>query len=347
MAYNGISGNVQIQKLEPSSVPEDIAANGQPVFQITVQRNGSPEVDKIRGFETVSFGDGSQKFKGDFSLGDDSLLLDGGDGIDSFDFSSASNPVTISIGSVNGVEASVVNGMGVSLKNFEAIVGSAQNDVFQFNQGDQLLYGRLGDDTLSGGTGNDVLEGGEGDDILYGGDGADTFIVGDGYDSIMDADASDRLFIRLPAIAGDGSGETVVPILGGFFETSVWDPGPHGYTIGDSAAIFKPRDVIWDGPDAPLYESLGTDFQIDFWLNDTNLEIAITTQAGAYVAAVTIVNYEPGDLGLVFEEKLSPYTVDGVHSLFDAVEPDWEAGHRALLNNGVFGSIQQASDFII
>lgn len=95
MAYNGISGNVQIQKLAASSVPNDIAANGQPVFQITVQRNGSSEIDTIRGFETVSFGDGSQKFKGDFSLGDDSLLLDGGAGVDSFDFSTASNSITI------------------------------------------------------------------------------------------------------------------------------------------------------------------------------------------------------------------------------------------------------------
>lgn len=45
MAYNGIRGNVQIQKLAASSVPDDVAANGQPVFQITVQRNGNSEVD--------------------------------------------------------------------------------------------------------------------------------------------------------------------------------------------------------------------------------------------------------------------------------------------------------------
>jgi hypothetical protein len=55
----------------------------------------------------------------------------------------------------------------------------------------------------------------------------------------------------------------------------------------------------------------------------------------------------PGDLGLVFEEKISPYQVDGVRSWFDQAEPAWEAGHRTLLNNGIFGSIQQASDFII
>ncbi len=347
MAYDGISGNVQIQKLAPEAVPDDIAANGQSVFQITVQRNGTSETDKIRGFETVSFGDGSQKFKGDLSLGDDSLLLDGGAGIDSFDFSSASNSVTIYTGPVNGEENSVIPGSGVSLKNFEAFVGSAQNDVFWFNEGDQLLYGRGGDDYLVGGAGNDVLEGGEADDVLYGGDGADKFIVGDGYDTIMDADAGDRLFIRLPAIAGNGSAETVVPILGGFFENTPWYPGPHGTTIEDSAAIFKPRDVIWNEADAPLYPSLGTDFQIEFSLDVTDLYIDISTQAGEYVTGVVIVGYEPGDLGLVFEEKVSPYQADGVRSRFDGAEPGWEAAHKALLNNGVFGSIQQASDFII
>jgi hypothetical protein len=163
----------------------------------------------------------------------------------------------------------------------------------------------------------------------------------------MDADADDRLFIRLPAIAGQGSGETVVPILGGFFENTPWDPGPHGTTIGDSTAIFKPRDVIFGGADNALYQSLGTDFQIEFSLYDTNLYIDISTQAGEYVSGVVIVGYEPGDLGLVFEEKISPYQVDGVRSWFDQAEPAWEAAHKALLNNGVFGSIQQASDFII
>lgn len=84
MAYTGISGNVQIQKLAASSVPDGIAPNDLSVFQITVQRDGTSETDKIRGFETVSFGGGLQKLKGDFSLGDDSLLLDGGGGTDSF-----------------------------------------------------------------------------------------------------------------------------------------------------------------------------------------------------------------------------------------------------------------------
>lgn len=347
MAYEGISGNVQIQKLAPEAVPDDIAANGQSVFQITVQRDGTSETDKIRGFETVSFGDGSQRFKYDFALGDDSLLLDGGAAIDSFDFSSASISITIYTGPVNGEENSVIPGTGVSLKNFEAFVGSAQNDVFWFNEGDQLLYGRGGEDYLVGGAGNDVLEGGEADDVLYGGEGADKFIIGDGFDTVMDADAGDRLFIRLPAIAGQGSGDTVVPILGGFFENAAWDPGPHGTTIGDSAAFFVPLDLTWGQADAPLYQSLGTDFVVGFWLEDTNLYISINTQAGQQVSGAIITGYEPGDLGLVFEEKISPYMVDGVRSWFDEAEPAWEAGHRALLNNGVFGTIQQASDFII
>jgi hypothetical protein len=105
--------------------------------------------------------------------------------------------------------------------------------------------------------------------------------------------------------------------------------------------------VIFGEDDAALYQSLGTDFQIDFPLGDTDLFIFISTQAGQYASVVVIVGYEPGDLGLVFEDKLSPYQVDGVRSWFDQAEPAWEEGHKALLNNGVFGSIQQASDFII
>jgi hypothetical protein len=105
--------------------------------------------------------------------------------------------------------------------------------------------------------------------------------------------------------------------------------------------------VIWDEADAPLYQSLGTDFQIDFWLDDTDLVISVTTQAGEQITGAVVVDYEPGDLGITFEEKVSPYEVDGVRWRFDLAEPAWEDGHKALLNNGVFGSIQQASDFII
>ena len=85
----------------------------------------------------------------------------------------------------------------------------------------------------------------------------------------------------------------------------------------------------------------------NFWLSDADLVIDITTQAGEYISGAVIFGYEPGDLGLVFNEKISPYLADGVRWRFDAAEPAWEEGHKALLNNGAFGSIQQASDFII
>lgn len=69
--------------------------------------------------------------------------------------------------------------------NGDNLMGGADgDDVIDGNRGDDSLSGGAGDDLLQGGDGNDVLDGGAGNDMLYAGDGADTirFGRGDGRD---------------------------------------------------------------------------------------------------------------------------------------------------------------------
>lgn len=65
-------------------------------------------------------------------------------------------------------------------------------------------------------------------------------------------------------------------------------------------------------------------------------------------APYTPLNYqEPGGPTLLSAAQIAATKQLFARWRFDLAEPAWEDGHKALLNNGVFGSIQQASDFII
>ena len=79
--YDGITGNVNITRLAPGSVPQDVAPNTLPVFQVAFNRSGATETDGLRDFETIKFDDGTQRvlIEGPLNiLKGSSLLIDGG-----------------------------------------------------------------------------------------------------------------------------------------------------------------------------------------------------------------------------------------------------------------------------
>ncbi|HEX2885124.1 calcium-binding protein [Vineibacter terrae] len=175
------------------------------------------------GNDTIIGGLGSDTIKG--NAGDDIFVVtstadgrdsyDGGDGIDTLDYSAVGTAVTLTLrdnaastfatDTIEDVE-NVIGGSandrltGNSLAN--ALTGNAGDDVLKGAAGDDILDGGMGndeldggadDDQLFGGAGDDVLKGGAGDDVLRGGAGTDTLTGGAGFDQFVFDSLSDGI----------------------------------------------------------------------------------------------------------------------------------------------------------
>lgn len=93
--------------------------------------------------------------------GDGNDTLNGGLGIDTVSYASASSPVFVDLSrgvTVNGDDA--INGI-------ENITGSSFNDRLEGNSANNVLIGGAGEDVLIGGLGHDTMDGGAGNDSFY------------------------------------------------------------------------------------------------------------------------------------------------------------------------------------
>lgn len=80
-----------------------------------------------------------------------------------------------------------------TLRNFENIIGSGNNDILAGDNGVNVIYGLNGNDNIFGAGGNDTLDGGAGNDTLDGGTGADVMIGGTGNDIYYVDNAGDSV----------------------------------------------------------------------------------------------------------------------------------------------------------
>ena len=116
--------------------------------------------------------------------------VDGGDGIDTLDYSQtyyASSSITINL--ATGVTTG--SGTADTFDNIENVIGRSGADNITGDDGANKLEGRNGTDTISGAGGNDLIYGGEGSDTLSGGDGDDVLYGGNGADSMTGGDGAD------------------------------------------------------------------------------------------------------------------------------------------------------------
>jgi hypothetical protein len=116
--YADITGTVRIKSLDPSAVPDGLQPNGSAIDQLTFQRNGAQETDKLRDIERVTFSDGNERLlmDGELTIGNQgSLTIDGAGGIDVVDLSRAT-------------QGGKIGPDGVVLENFEVVVGSGFGD---------------------------------------------------------------------------------------------------------------------------------------------------------------------------------------------------------------------------
>jgi T1SS-143 domain-containing protein len=175
----------------------DLASSGLQTVKITGDDNGNSVY-----FSNVS---SATKLEASLNGGNDSFVaggqainqqVDGGSGVDLFNFSQISQQLNIDLAAGTAIRSSL-NGATViatdAITNFENVTGSVGNDtilgtdganvlsggdVNSAGTGNDIINGRGGDDIIDGGDGNDTLEGGTGSDTLYGGAGNDTFILG-------------------------------------------------------------------------------------------------------------------------------------------------------------------------
>ncbi|HEX8665517.1 MAG TPA: calcium-binding protein [Beijerinckiaceae bacterium] len=158
--YDDVSGTITARLLTPSDVPNGMAPNSSPVWEVSFTRNSGQEIDKLRDFELVRLGDGTQRvlIEGPLQGGDRTLLFDGGGSTaDTLDFSAHDGPVYV--GSASGkVGAEVFAGWsptsqlgqwlwnvfvpsgdptgegltdptGLRFTNFERVTGSSGDDI--------------------------------------------------------------------------------------------------------------------------------------------------------------------------------------------------------------------------
>lgn len=175
-----IRGIEALRSLTGSAHADTITVDGDASTIDAIHAAGGDDTFISPGLANALYGDG----------GADQLLasraggfFDGGDGIDSADFSSARFGVSVRM--VDTYAGGFIGGLSV-LAHVETVTGSALGDRIEGASGDDTLFGGAGDDRLSGGKGNDILEGGAGIDTLRGGAGDDTYIVSDMADRILE-----------------------------------------------------------------------------------------------------------------------------------------------------------------
>ena len=182
-----------------------VDANGNIAYRIVVIFRGDEAANNIVGTDTTDVlcgWDGTDTLIGGFSSdalfgGNDNDLIvqdgqqddagdaiDGGDGIDTLDYSGMEDVH----GGLAGITVDLP-GMTVTkfrdrfymqtdnVQNVEKFLGSRFDDRMIGDAANNYFEGYGGEDTLEGGAGNDSLEGGAGNDLLRGGTGNDMFLV--------------------------------------------------------------------------------------------------------------------------------------------------------------------------
>ncbi|MBL4720159.1 MAG: hypothetical protein JKY20_03380, partial [Alphaproteobacteria bacterium] len=143
-------------------------------------------------------------------LGNDSY--DGGVGVDTLSFASATNTVFVDVGTGQATGIDIDDDV---FTNIEVIAGGAGDDFMAGDAaantllgagGNDLIFGVEGDDTLVGEAGDDTLFGGAGEDDLFGGDGADFLQGGNGVNDLVGGAGNDVLSGNVRGQTGLGLG---------------------------------------------------------------------------------------------------------------------------------------------
>ncbi|MEM1078803.1 MAG: calcium-binding protein [Pseudomonadota bacterium] len=187
-----------------------IEVNGQTergLFQLDIRETEVQETNFGGGNDTAIIGDGV--------LDAIRLQLDGGEGVDTLDFSGILSNISVNLDTgafidkvffANGVlgpEDLEGLDLGPAVETstaigFENVIGTAGGDQIIGNDADNVISGGNGDDRILGGNGDDTLIGNKGSDTVEGGAGDDTIIWnnGDGSDLFDGGADEDRVQVN-------------------------------------------------------------------------------------------------------------------------------------------------------
>lgn len=138
-------------------------------------------------------------------------LYDGGEGVDTLDYSArtAALKITMGAGADDGEQGENDDAQG-SIERLlcgsgdDQVTGSAASEEIHGGPGKDVIHGGEGSDALNGEAGDDSLFGDDGDDNLFGDDGADHLDGGPGSDVLDGGDGKDIYD------GGDGDGDVCV-----------------------------------------------------------------------------------------------------------------------------------------
>ena len=149
--------------------------------------HGDTNNDSLFGGEGNDVLDGGPDAAADGSFGSDTDKLDGGNGIDTADYSGVQHGMTVNL--FQGI--SLGQGNVDTLVSIENITGTNFNDILTGDDGANLIQGADGNDVLNGGGGDDFLSAGIGNDLLKGDTGKDLLIGSRGADKLTGGSGAD------------------------------------------------------------------------------------------------------------------------------------------------------------
>ncbi len=258
--------------------------------------------------------------------GDDDVLLagataslDGGDGIDSLEFSAFRftdpdlNGIPNQEDALGGVFVSLIAGRiyddgfgdGGLIFNVENVTGTDFDDLLFGDAQNNVLIGLGGDDQIRANGGADTLDGGDGDDLLRTGSGTDTLLGGGGFDrvSFYNLNATQGVVANLSTqtIANDGFGnaETMSSIEGlgshtRFADHFTGDDARNQFLIGGGDTLYAlggDDDIQVDDAPVRLDGGAGVDSITQFTLTrlvDTNADGISEVEAATHGVTVSL-----------------------------------------------------------
>jgi hypothetical protein len=260
--------------------PVEVDLTGAPSALWQVENDGYGFKDTLVAIEAITgsgdgdyFRDDRAKDPYDSSGSGGIYALFGGPGIDTIDYSSAAQGVTVDL--PDSRVSDLDDGRAGELFSFENVVGTGFGDVIKGAGGANLLQGGAGADSLSGGSGRDVLAGGVGNDSLSGNGGDDTLSGGSGNDKLKGA-GGDDIFLFDAALDASKNRDRVidysVPDDTIHLDNAVFSVlglGPLGasaFRQGAAAADSSDR-IIYDGSSGALFydpDGTGGDAAVQF-----------------------------------------------------------------------------------
>ena len=277
-------------------------------------------------------------------------LYDGGDGIDTLDFSGAASTGWVYFDSAtpwNGVEDRT-RVLGVDpttgetiyayawIQSIEVIIAGAGNDTLFFDSYQRTLDGGFGNDTFMEGIGSlaegDILDGNEGDDILDLRTDTDTGGVFTGTGWVIDLNAgtitnrsgTQGTIIDIENVYGSWGDDTLVPT----FDTVLLD-GSNGQDVFDlNNGVFASGQTYIGGGglDVLDFSTYGGDYYVDLSLNF--MESGGMFSQYAFVFSIETVNAGNGNDTLVGNDSFNQLSGGGGNDMIDG------AGGRDNLSGG-------------